>query len=71
MAGGETVSKVYVAVFVGSQHHAATRPPQGDYDVVNVIEWPDADVTIPWPEDMTAKEAIREWAKELSFEQGT
>lgn len=38
-----------------------TRPKGGD---VYVMHWKEGDMVIPWPEGMTAKEAILAWAKE-------
>jgi hypothetical protein len=29
-----------------------------------VFEWAEADILIPWPEGLTAKQAIIAWAKE-------
>jgi hypothetical protein len=36
-----------------------TRP---DFAEVWVLRWPDAGVEIPWPEGLTVKAAILEWA---------
>ena len=35
-------------------------------DEVSVIEWPDIGLVIPWPEGMSASEAVQVWRRAAS-----
>lgn len=55
---GEPAQRAF-AIWVAPESQTHHR---GDADEVFVLHWEDAGVIIPWPEGMTVKEAIVQWA---------
>ena len=58
-----TIDK-YVGIHIEGAALPVVRPFPHEVKEAYVLHWEGADVVIPWPIGMTAREAIIAWAKE-------
>ena len=64
---GQSTMEMYTAIWI-TDEESWERP--NDFKTTKVLDWQANDIDIPWPEGMTAKEAILAWARKEDEDSG-